>query len=453
MRPWILGGLLIAWCAAAPAATRAKANSTYADCVEAADPADCLARRAAGSSGLRPRELIEAVLRHGLVDLVPGKSAVLMRGLDRQISDSGATQNSAEVQLKMYRRQMALHEAKASRSSRPWRYWPPRVTRLIRSPTRSTSSSRNRRNDPRIPVLAMATWVEFIGMNGWAPDFRVTHAGLPAIWERAVARRQLDAALLANIAGDLGSLDELKPQAREFLLWYAQRPAELTTDQRVQMAMSLARYFDEPETAASLLEGLGDVPEWSMFGVRTDIAVARLAKGYDAASARQFVNNIVGVANISRPRLHDSDPAGRRDALERSGARNELRELGAAYVREAEATDYPPFKSERFAAASDYYLRAGDRERALELARRALPYMPDHIRALGYFTRPKSNDPAAKAIAMRGVGTDAVIALYRAGAIDEALQYSLPDEQRSLSQRRACGGEEGSAVDARSSLA
>ena len=60
----------------------------------------------------------------------------------------------------------------------------------------------------------MATWVEFIGMNGWAPDFRVTHAGLPAIWERAVARRQQDAALLAKIAGDLASLDELKPQAR-----------------------------------------------------------------------------------------------------------------------------------------------------------------------------------------------------------------------------------------------
>ena len=438
MRPWILGGLLIAWCAAAPAATRAKANSTYADCVEAADPADCLARRAAGSSGLRPRELIEVVLRHGLVDLVPGKSAVLMRGLDRQISDSGATQNSAEVQLKMYRRQMALHEAKRESFLA--------AMALLAAARHETDPFANpvyielakQANDPRIPVLAMATWVEFIGMNGWAPDFRVTHAGFPAIWERAVARRQLDAALLANIAGDLGSLDELKQQAREFLLWYAKRRAELTTDQRVQMAMSLARYFDEPKTAASLLEGLGDVPGWSMFSVRTDIAVARLAQGYDAASARQLVNNVVGVANISRPRFHDADPAGKRDALENSGARNELRELGAAYVREAEATDYPPFKSERFAAASDYYLRAGNRERALELARRALPYMPDHIRALGYFTRPKSNDPAAKAIAMRGVGTDAVIALYRAGAIDEALNtHYLTSKDRYLNAERA----------------
>ena len=61
------------------------------------------------------------------------------------------------------------------------------------------------------------------------------------------------------------------------------------------MAIPLARYVDEPETAAALLEGLGDSKVWSMSSVRTDIAVARLAKGYDAASARQLVNNIVGV--------------------------------------------------------------------------------------------------------------------------------------------------------------
>ena len=107
-------------------------------------------------------------------------------------------------------------------------------------------------------------------------------------------------------------------------------------------------------------------------------------------------------------------------------------------MREAEAVDYRPYKSKFYAAASDYYLRAGDRERALELARRALPYLPDLIRAYGYFTRPKSNDPASKAIAMRGVGTDAVIALYRAGAVDEALNtHYLTSKDRYLNAERA----------------
>ena len=425
---------MLAW----PAAMSATRISAYSSCVEAADAAGCLAHRAVATPGLRPREVLEAVLRHGLVDLVPGRSGDLMLGVDRKIADSGATVNPADIQLKVFRRQMALHQAerKSLLAAMALLAASRHATYPFANPV-YIELAHQAKDDPRISVLAMATWVEFIGMNGWAPDFRVTHAGLPAIWERAVARRQLDAALLANIAGDLGSLDELKPQAREFLLWYAQRPAELTTDQRVQTAISLARYFDEPETAASLLEGLGHVPGWDMFSVRTDIAIARLAKGYDAASARHLVNNIVGIPNISARHIHDSDPE-KRGALERGGARNELRELGAWYVREAAAVDYRPYKSKFYAAASDYYLRAGDRERALEMARRALPYLPDLIRALGYFTRPKSNDPAAKAIAMRGVGTDAVIALYRAGAIGEALEtYYLTSKDRYLNADRA----------------
>ncbi len=310
------------------AAMRAHAASAYSDCVDATDPAGCLARRAVESSGVRPVEVLDAVLRHGLVDLVPDKSDVLFRGLDRKIDDSGATLNPAEAQLRYYRRQMALHQGEpksllaamalvAAARHEPNPFANPVYLELAAEA-----------KDPRIPVLAMALWVEMVGMNGKAPDFRVTHAGLPAIWERAVARKAQDAALLADIAGDLGFLDQLKPPAREFLVWYAQRPAELTTDQRFQMATQLARYFDLPEKAASLLEGLGDIPRWHMFSVRTDIAVARLAKGYDAASARHLVNNIVGLPNIAARHIFDSDPE-KRDALERSGARNELRELGA----------------------------------------------------------------------------------------------------------------------------
>jgi tetratricopeptide (TPR) repeat protein len=252
-----------------------------------------------------------------------------------------------------------------------------------------------------------------------------------------MSRRQEDAALLADIAGDLGSLNELKPQAREFLLWYAQRPAELTTAQRVQMASQLARYFERPEAAASLMEGLADSREWDIFGVHTNIAVARLAKGYDAASARQIVTAILGMPNIAARQLHDPYPE-KRDALERGGAHNELRELGAAYVREADATGYRPFKSEYYAAASDYYLRSGERERAVELARRALGYMPDLLRDWVGYVGVDRHDLAAMAIEMRGVGTDAVIALYRTGAIDEALKtHALTGKDRYLNSKRA----------------
>ena len=420
--PWILGGLL-SWCAA----MSAQRISGYSDCVEAADPADCLVRVAVESRGLRSRELLDAVLRHGLVDLVPDRSALLARSLDSvepHVLYAGMSSAMRQGGRKSLLAAVALLAAARYEAG-------PFANPIY------IAFAHEADDDPRIPVLAMAVWVKYVGMNGWEPDFRVTHAGLPAIWQHAMSRRQEDAALLADIASDLGPLNELKPQAREFLLRYAQRPEELTTAQRVQMASQLARYFERPEAAASLMEGLGVSREWDIFGVRTDIAVARLAKGYDAASARQIVTSILGLPNIAARQLHDPYP-GKRDALERCGAHNELRELGAAYVREADATDYRPFESEYYAAASDYYLRAGERERAVELARRALRYMPDLLREWVGYVGVDRHDLAAMAIETRGVGTDAVIALYRAGAVDEALKtHALTGKDRYFNAERA----------------
>jgi len=356
--------------------------------------------------------LLDAMLRHGLVDFVPDRSAALLDAVDSvepQVLYPALL--SAIRQRDRQRLLAAIALVAAARQD----------TRPFSNPIyRGLAAAAN--DDPQIPVLAVAIWVKFVAMNGWPDDFRVTHAGLPAVWARALNRRQQDAALLAQIACDLGSLEELKPQAREFLTWYTRRPAELTSDERFKIAGSLARYFGMPDRADALLWGLGNPAGWSMSGLRIDIAVARLAKGYDAASARLIVNSILESFGIAVPRISDYD-SGRRDALERAGARDELRELGARYVREAETRPQPPFDSELYAAASDYYRRAGDRERALELARRAAPLMPALVqRSLGLRPVVNRTDPTAAAKAAQGMGTDAAVALYRAGAIDEALE-------------------------------
>ena len=150
MRPWILGGLLIAWCAAAPAATRAKANSSYSDCVEAADPADCLARRAAGWSGLRPRELTRCRAtprsrrsragKIGRLDARSGQTdqrlrcnAEFCRGPAQYVQEAdGALRGRTKVVPRG-------HGATGRRASRD----------LIRSPILSTSNSRIRRKTTR----------------------------------------------------------------------------------------------------------------------------------------------------------------------------------------------------------------------------------------------------------------------------------------------------------------
>ena len=92
--------------------------------------------------------------------------------------------------------------------------------------------ARKAKDDPQIPALALGLWIEVVGYGGSPPRFLLTHAGLPAIWDRAVARKEQDAILLEDIAHTVAYLDVLKPQAREFYLWYMQRPG-LTAEQRV----------------------------------------------------------------------------------------------------------------------------------------------------------------------------------------------------------------------------
>ena len=394
----------------------AGAGSAYSKCVETADPADCIARRAVGSFGLSPEETLEAVLRHGLVDLVPRKSGKLVRGLYKSVGAKHQIDSEAKAALRQGPRKSLLAAVALLAAAR-------HETNPFDDPI-YLELARQAKEDPRIPVLAFSLWTEILETGGSPPDFSVTHAGLPAIWDRAMARKEQDTLLLEDIAGSIVFNDDWKPRAKEFLLWYARRP-DLTQDQRVITALRFTRNFDMPEEAASLLEGIGEDGEgFDIPALRDSIALARLARGYDAASAKRVMDSSLdGLARhaIRFGSLEDAN----RDALERSGAREELRELGAEYLRRAEVlrrAETPGAQSqsaELLAAASDAYLRAGDRERAREIARLGLPLVCESVKELGRDTSP-------------------VIALYRTGAIEEALNtHCLTGTHRYLNAERA----------------
>ncbi|HEV8330635.1 MAG TPA: hypothetical protein VGQ22_04395, partial [Steroidobacteraceae bacterium] len=190
--------------------------------------------------------------------------------------------------------------------------------------------------------------------------------------------------------------------------------------------------------AAALMAGIGDdVEGYDMPGVRGGIAAARLARGYDAESAHVLMRVILDDLIDHDARFNSRDEH-ERSALERSGAREELRMLGAECMRRAQATDGEA-AANWYAAASDFYLRAGDRERARELARDGMPYVPASVRkAAGWLTGVDKNDPTAMAIAAQGEGTAPVIALYRTGAIEEALKTRyLTGKDRYFNAERA----------------
>jgi len=434
---WLLGALL-----ASSLAAPALGGGSYSKCTEALNPAECIARRAIRSFGLESTMVLDAVLRHGLVEAVPAKSSRLVRGVygntgqpdermdspEAQLLDSGAAQALRRSPPKSLVAAVSLVAA-ARRDADPFQH--PIYLELARKAG----------NDPRIPALAIGIWIEIVGMSGLPSDFEVTHPGLSVIWDSAAARREQDPHLLADMAGTLAYLNRLMPQVQEYHLWYAQYP-NLTPQQRTRTASQLARHFDLYDPAAALLEGLGEVIEgYDSRGVRSEVAAARLRKGYDAAAARVVADELFDEYTqygIRFGALGSSVGTGR-DALERSGAVRELRALGAECLRRAEALAGEPQAAEWFAAASDYYMRAGDRERAREIARRGLPYVPAAVRrATESYGNVDFNDPISMTRAAQGTGTSPVIALYRAGAIEEAVQTRyLSGKDRYLNAKRA----------------
>jgi hypothetical protein len=404
------------------------AGSNYSQCVEASNPAQCLARRAVNSSRLDPEDTLEMVLRHGLVDMVPAKSDKLMRGLYDSIGEPDAKMDTPEEQ-----ELDSLTDAVLRKTPRKSLLAAMALVSAARYNTNPFANpvylrlARQAKDDPLIPALALVLWFDVVGYGSSPPRFMLTHAGLPVIWDRAVARKEQDAILLEDIAHTLAYLGVLKSQSQEFYAWYLQRPG-LTAEQRVGPASALARFFEMPEQAASMLEGVGDdvKSDYDIGGVRTSVAAARLAKGYDAGAAQLVMRTIFDEINsrdiysISFDRFFDTEY---RDALERGNARDELRELGDECLRRAKAAGGKPEAADWYAGASDFYLRAGDRERAREMARLGLPFVPVFLRRyLESNWDGDRNDPKAMAIAARGAGTKPVIALYRTGAIDETLE-------------------------------
>src|SRR5262245_46376261 len=87
---WVLGGLL------ASLATAANAGPNYSECIDSPDGAACIGRKAIDVGSEHPEYALLSVVRHGLVDLVPSKPGVLVRGLYEEVGKPGAKMTEEE---------------------------------------------------------------------------------------------------------------------------------------------------------------------------------------------------------------------------------------------------------------------------------------------------------------------------------------------------------------------
>lgn len=379
------------------------AGANYSTCVAATDPPACMARKGIADGFPGRDDVADAIIRHGLMDLLPRNSNLLVRVTQEKLGASGLPLDAKVALAAAALLTAARHQVDP--------FTDPAVQPLTRAAT----------NDPMIAFIALHLWRKLIKHNDGLGEF-VTFAGLPAIWQKVVANRERAPDLAQDLAGSLARYEVLGDETRKFMMWYAARPA-LSAQQKADTASQLVKYFSLADEAERLMNSGGDAAtDHDVAATRASIAVAKLASRYDAKAARRVVAIIIDDKSEPRGGLRVDDE--QRDALEKSGAKAELREIAAEYLRRAEAAGPGAKAATWYAEASDCYRRAGDREKARVIARKGLPFVARTVRAhIAAHTDVTSLSTQRLASMAGGGGTDPVVALYRTGAIDEAIEF------------------------------
>ena len=411
--------VVLALTTSAPALPR----SNYAGCTEAPDPPACIARQALSDGWLTRDEAADAIIRHGFVDLVPRKSGLLVRAARERLTEGTklmkifgdpASKESPQQLARASKSEVILAAIALLTAARHQEdpFADATVQLLMRKA----------RNDPMIPFLALDVWHELIQYGG--TSFKsVTFAGFRSIWSRVSARREQAPEYVDDIVDWLEFYGVLRDETKVFRLWFANRTGA-TAIQKAVTARRLVNEYSAADAAEQLLGSLGaPIPDHDVSDIRASIVIVRLKSGYDESAARLLVS--YQFDDLMRTKVGSrTTVAAIPGALEKCGAVRELRELADENLRRAQAFRSSAESMKWYAEASDLYRRAGDREKAREVARLGLPFVADEVRKhVSESLAFPGTSPRWLAANARGQGTRPVVALYSAGAIDEALKF------------------------------
>lgn len=350
-----------------PSAPVAAATS-YGDCAAAQDAPSCLLLRAVAAEGVKGEVLLQAVVESGSVDVLLKHRAALtaMRGT---LESARATEPVAMLHLKASGEEAfaaALGVAAAAQTSDdPFNH--AAVKPLVGKAGRGEAA-----------VLAAIIWRNVAFGSLWrAPLIRPR--GWPAIWRGVIAAPPKDTALVVALAND----------ANLFGL-----EAEALALARIAVARS-----DASEAQRSAVRGI------IILGESTRVTDAP----YDAAWTKERLETCLGYEWCAEV-LAEAAAAGATGDLKVFGA-----DLALRARREALARD----KAMVYGAASEAFRLAGEIPAALAVAREGLRFVPaamvipekGRIKAAAAGRFKWDDDPVAP-----------VIALYRAGAREEALR-------------------------------
>jgi hypothetical protein len=397
-------------------------KSGFSVCDGSADPPACLVERAALVPGVTPEELLEATIETGLVDEIARHPAELVDGAESELAPedlraAGIDRHATTAQTRSQADRILL--AAVALASAAQRSDNPFDEPLARS--LSTAAG----DDAAISQLAVMLWDTIDTYQEWTPEL-TRPPGLGRIWSAIVARPPIDNDRLISLAEAASGSPTSSDQGLALLRILASREAA-AADVKAAAASFLARRYRLPDEAQHLMDGGGNAaPNYNQHGLAVEIAEARLRTGYNSAAAQLIVSD--RLRDLDRP-ASDSylDPAPR-DALEIGRANSELETLGNGYLhrarrRSGEAED----TAQWFALASDCFRRAGLSKAAMSAAREGLPFVASAVAARNLEAPPAVStipaDSQRAVVQANGFGAEPVLALYKAGARHEAVQF------------------------------
>lgn len=272
--------------------------------------------------------------------------------------------------------------------------------------------------------------VSFIALQLWSEidTYYLSRAaedspkGILSILRTVEKSEQLTTSQLISLIWDWSQTDRdnLIITARSKLNYFI---SSSSTEEKVRLASRLASRFKDSQSAKSLMAAGGNLAEsYYIEEANIDIAIATLNGQYDESSARALVNYALSSSELEQASYKNRFP-NIPDVLEKGHALNELKELANGYLLAGENELFSPERrGDLYALASDCFLRSKDKDAAISAASKGLAFVKDAVYWRAKEIIKKAHTPENLARAAEGWGTDAVVALYRAGAIQAALE-------------------------------
>lgn len=396
-----------------------------AECAQLADPPTCLVERAAHASQ-KDKGLLQAVVLTGAMSVVEDHASALTHAVKGWVKDVSVASEYPEIQSRT--RAIAEQVAAADFAVTPAALALAAASHSHDNPFELTITKKliaRAGNDPAIAPIAVELWRKLAALYDWSGHNHLTRPrGMSNLWREVIARPPADERVLVETA-ETASAHGYRTEGLALLRIAAARGG-LSNEMKAAMALQLAKWHRLPDEAQRLLDSGGaTAQDLDISEIRVAVARARLHRGYDAAAAKvvadacqQGPTPLFSIYAFTHWYMWEPEL----EALEAGKAINELLKLGDAYLARArKPNDNPGNQVRWFALASEAFRRGGDKIRAITAAREGLPFIPNAVARANDGLELTFTDPRAAAVAAFGRGTEPVVALYKAGARDEAI--------------------------------